>query len=116
MGIRDRDSISDGYFVVDIAGFVEGNPTSTRQVVDFPASYHNGAAGFAFADGHSEIHRWRSSQFLQPVKKGQTPPLYVAGRAQQASAALFWMAVSSTPAKCLWLHCGCDLTETSSAM
>ncbi len=25
---------------------------------DLPASYHNGAAGFSFADGHSEIHKW----------------------------------------------------------
>jgi prepilin-type N-terminal cleavage/methylation domain-containing protein/prepilin-type processing-associated H-X9-DG protein len=29
--------------------------------VDQPASYHNGAAGFAFADGHSEIHKWVDS-------------------------------------------------------
>ena len=27
--------------------------------VDWPGSYHNLACGFAFADGHSEIHRWR---------------------------------------------------------
>jgi prepilin-type N-terminal cleavage/methylation domain-containing protein/prepilin-type processing-associated H-X9-DG protein len=26
--------------------------------VDFPANYHNGGAGIAFADGHSEMHRW----------------------------------------------------------
>ena len=26
--------------------------------IDAPGSYHNGACGFAFADGHSEIHRW----------------------------------------------------------
>jgi prepilin-type processing-associated H-X9-DG protein len=26
--------------------------------LDAPGSYHNGACGFAFADGHSEIHRW----------------------------------------------------------
>lgn len=26
--------------------------------VDAPGSYHNGACGFAFADGHSEIHKW----------------------------------------------------------
>jgi prepilin-type N-terminal cleavage/methylation domain-containing protein/prepilin-type processing-associated H-X9-DG protein len=25
---------------------------------DKPATYHNNASGFAFADGHSEIHRW----------------------------------------------------------
>jgi prepilin-type N-terminal cleavage/methylation domain-containing protein/prepilin-type processing-associated H-X9-DG protein len=26
--------------------------------LDAPGSYHNGACGFAFADGHSEIHKW----------------------------------------------------------
>jgi prepilin-type processing-associated H-X9-DG protein len=25
-----------------------------------PASYHNGAAGFAFADSHAEIHEWKN--------------------------------------------------------
>jgi len=29
------------------------------QIIDQPATYHNGAAGFAFADGHSEIHKWK---------------------------------------------------------
>ena len=29
---------------------------------DRPASYHNGACGFAFADGHSEVHRWLSEK------------------------------------------------------
>ena len=26
--------------------------------IDVPGSYHNGGCGFAFADGHSETHRW----------------------------------------------------------
>ena len=26
--------------------------------IDDPGSYHNGACGFAFADGHSEFHKW----------------------------------------------------------
>ncbi|MBX3745767.1 MAG: type II secretion system protein [Verrucomicrobiae bacterium] len=43
------DSINDGWFV--------NNPTGT-QWSDLPASYHNGAGGLTFADGHSEIHRW----------------------------------------------------------
>jgi len=29
--------------------------------VDQPASYHKGAAGFGFADGHSEVHKWKGS-------------------------------------------------------
>jgi len=30
----------------------------TPVIVDYPADYHGKAAGIAFADGHSEIHRW----------------------------------------------------------
>jgi prepilin-type N-terminal cleavage/methylation domain-containing protein/prepilin-type processing-associated H-X9-DG protein len=36
------------------------NPRSNGWI-DEPATYHNGAAGFAFADGHSEVHKWRGS-------------------------------------------------------
>lgn len=34
-------------------------PNSANNIPDAPATYHNNAAGFAFADGHSEIHKWR---------------------------------------------------------
>jgi len=36
--------------------------------VDLPASFHNGAGGFAFADGHSEIHKWKVSTTKHPVR------------------------------------------------
>jgi prepilin-type N-terminal cleavage/methylation domain-containing protein/prepilin-type processing-associated H-X9-DG protein len=49
------DSINDGYWVVEMTGYP--NPATTK-IVDFPASYHNRAGGFSFADGHSEIKRW----------------------------------------------------------
>ena len=45
------DSIND-------AGFFNPHQTSW---VDQPANYHNAAAGVAFADGHSEIHKWKGS-------------------------------------------------------
>jgi prepilin-type N-terminal cleavage/methylation domain-containing protein/prepilin-type processing-associated H-X9-DG protein len=44
------DSINDAWMVTDVQN------TGTWE--DLPASYHNGAAGFSFADGHSEIHKW----------------------------------------------------------
>jgi prepilin-type N-terminal cleavage/methylation domain-containing protein/prepilin-type processing-associated H-X9-DG protein len=44
------DSIND-------AGFF--NPEVATAIEDVPATYHNGACGFAFADGHSDIHRWK---------------------------------------------------------
>jgi prepilin-type processing-associated H-X9-DG protein len=28
---------------------------------DLAGSYHNGACGFGFADGHSEVHKWQES-------------------------------------------------------
>jgi prepilin-type N-terminal cleavage/methylation domain-containing protein len=35
---------------------------------DLPASYHNHAGCFAFADGHSEIHKWLNSGTCVPVR------------------------------------------------
>ena len=32
--------------------------SASARIVDFPASFHNGAGGISFADGHSEIHKW----------------------------------------------------------
>jgi prepilin-type N-terminal cleavage/methylation domain-containing protein/prepilin-type processing-associated H-X9-DG protein len=50
-----EDSINDGYFAVEMDNY----PTaSSTKIIDYPASYHDRAAGFAFADGHSEIHKW----------------------------------------------------------
>ena len=52
------DSINDGFFI--------NNPTSANWQ-DIPASYHNGACGFSFADGHSEIKKWLSPASKYPV-------------------------------------------------
>lgn len=63
-----EDSINDAFFVVQMAGYP--NPSSTY-MVDYPASYHNGAAGFAFGDGHSEIHKWLDPRTKPSLRKGQ---------------------------------------------
>jgi prepilin-type N-terminal cleavage/methylation domain-containing protein/prepilin-type processing-associated H-X9-DG protein len=41
---------------------------------DLPASYHNGASSFSFADGHSEIHKWlqANGQTVYPVTRNTT--------------------------------------------
>jgi prepilin-type N-terminal cleavage/methylation domain-containing protein len=38
---------------------------------DLAASYHAGACGIGFADGHGEIHKWKDKGTLQPVRKGE---------------------------------------------
>ncbi len=35
-------------------------------LIDMPATYHNGACGFSFADGHSEIKKWAGPLFTHP--------------------------------------------------
>jgi prepilin-type N-terminal cleavage/methylation domain-containing protein/prepilin-type processing-associated H-X9-DG protein len=57
------DSINDGFFINDPTW----NPPAWS---DMPASYHNGACGFAFADGHSEIHRWLFASTKKPSRRG----------------------------------------------
>jgi prepilin-type N-terminal cleavage/methylation domain-containing protein/prepilin-type processing-associated H-X9-DG protein len=56
------DSINNG---LQITPDGDKNTTTWR---DMPASYHNGAAGFAFADGHSEIHQWQDSSTDQAMQ------------------------------------------------
>ena len=55
---EDDKSLNDGGFAVigppSDGAWKEGD----EKMIDWPAWYHNGAAGFAFADGHSEIKRW----------------------------------------------------------
>jgi prepilin-type N-terminal cleavage/methylation domain-containing protein/prepilin-type processing-associated H-X9-DG protein len=67
-----EDSINDGMFVVDMNGYPD-RPALFR-MVDLPASYHGGAGGFSFADGHAELKRWTHRDTLRPVVPGQVIP------------------------------------------
>lgn len=53
------DSINDGFFIAD---------ANAAQWGDVPASSHNGACVFSFADGHSDAHRWTSATSIYPVR------------------------------------------------
>jgi prepilin-type N-terminal cleavage/methylation domain-containing protein/prepilin-type processing-associated H-X9-DG protein len=69
------DSINDGWFV--------NNPTGT-QWSDLPASYHNGAGGLTFADGHAEIHKWLEGATKKPsVQGGANLPFAVPSNARR---------------------------------
>jgi prepilin-type N-terminal cleavage/methylation domain-containing protein/prepilin-type processing-associated H-X9-DG protein len=53
------DSMNDSGFFSVSGGLNLATGKATGAWVDWPANYHNGAAGFAMADGHSEIHPWK---------------------------------------------------------
>jgi len=47
------DSVNAGGFANQMV-----EKESDARIIDFPASFHNGAAGISFADGHAEIRKW----------------------------------------------------------
>jgi prepilin-type N-terminal cleavage/methylation domain-containing protein/prepilin-type processing-associated H-X9-DG protein len=55
------DTINDGFFVNRLDDYEWGN---------LPASYHNGAANFSFADGHTERHQWVVPDTVRPARPG----------------------------------------------
>ena len=61
------DSINDGEWCTSMNGWPD-QPNSWI-MIDFPASYHNGSGGLSFADGHSEIHKWRDPRTIPPIGK-----------------------------------------------
>ena len=55
------DTINDGFFVNRLGDYAWGN---------LPASFHNRAANFSFADGHTETHRWIVGDTVRPPVPG----------------------------------------------
>jgi prepilin-type N-terminal cleavage/methylation domain-containing protein/prepilin-type processing-associated H-X9-DG protein len=83
------DSINDGWFVF----CNNADPTERSVWSDLPASYHGGAGGFSFADGHSEIKKWKVGTTLRPVLKNTTGfPVPVGGDTRD----VVWIATRST--------------------
>ncbi len=66
-----EDSINDGTIFTGV-----DNPST---IIDIPASYHNGAAGFSFGDGHAEIHKWQSPRIRKPIQTIALNNLSVSG-------------------------------------
>lgn len=63
-----EDSIDWGNFLTKMDGYHEVNPVEAAYgFFDLPGMYHNKACGFSFADGHSEIHKWRDSRTFPPL-------------------------------------------------
>jgi prepilin-type N-terminal cleavage/methylation domain-containing protein/prepilin-type processing-associated H-X9-DG protein len=60
-------TINDGWYI-----FCNNGPTGNLWS-DMPASYHNSACGFSFADGHSEIKRWQVPSTVVPFTTWPIP-------------------------------------------
>jgi prepilin-type N-terminal cleavage/methylation domain-containing protein/prepilin-type processing-associated H-X9-DG protein len=79
------DCIDDAWLITD--------PTTPNEWFNLPASYHNGALGVSFADGHAEIHKWRDARTIQPVTQVWRSGEWVSA---PGSVDINWMQARST--------------------
>ncbi len=79
---ENPDTINDGSLVVSMA----------QIVVDYPANYHGGGASLAFADGHTEIHKWKDAFLaLTPIPNLINPSTEVGVAAPVPCQDLAWI-------------------------
>jgi prepilin-type N-terminal cleavage/methylation domain-containing protein len=86
-----EDRVNWSNFMTMMNGYP--NDPSQYQLGDLPGMYHNLACGFSFADGHSEIHRWRDGRTIPPM--GAITPL-APSFACPGNADVAWLQEAST--------------------
>jgi prepilin-type N-terminal cleavage/methylation domain-containing protein len=88
------DSINDAACAVQMA-----KPgATTAQIIDFPASYYKGACGLSYADGHSEIHKWRGTKIKAPARYNNYLALNVPA-GDSVNDIIWWSDVTTVAAK-----------------
>lgn len=93
---ENPQSINDAWMVED--------PTDPRienlAWVDCPASYHNGACGISFCDGHAGLKKWRDSTVLDQTQMNVGPGSTWSSPAQSNYLPdILWMVNRSTALK-----------------
>jgi prepilin-type N-terminal cleavage/methylation domain-containing protein/prepilin-type processing-associated H-X9-DG protein len=87
-------SINDAAFAVQMQ---HAHTLGQARIIDFPASYHNGACGLAFADGHSEIKKWVDNRTVEPANFGN--PLPSLNVASPDNKDVLWMSERTSSLK-----------------
>jgi len=92
---ENPDSINDAAFAVAMG--VPGRVTTTWQ--DIPATYHCGGCGFSFADGHSEIKKWKDPRTLGPSMRTTYLFRMAYGQTQPNNPDILWVMDRTTAPK-----------------
>ncbi|HEY5912192.1 MAG TPA: hypothetical protein VJA21_16435 [Verrucomicrobiae bacterium] len=83
---ENPDSINNAAFAVKM------DMSGTRAAwQDGPATYHGGACGFAFADGHSEIKKWRDARTTGKYMQTTYLVSFSFGQLQPGNPDIQWM-------------------------
>lgn len=100
------DSINDGYFLNKAPKSYTASATGGNYYgkwTDLPASYHNGATSFSYADGHALLHRWQQSSTVLPALPNVAKlPIALSSTSASALEDFNWvlahMSIYNTPA------------------
>lgn len=79
------ESLNNGVFSVDM--------TESR-IFDWPANYHSNASALAFADGRSELKRWRDPRTTPRALKGE--PLQTGRTDSPGNPDVVWLQERTT--------------------
>ena len=71
--IDEGPTINDAFFAIDMDTYDPLNWPGKR-TIDCMASYHNKAGSLSYADGHSEIHKWRDARTCGIEFRGWSSP------------------------------------------
>ena len=85
------DSINDAACAVQMA---RAGATSAM-IIDFPASYHGGACGLSFADGHAEIRKWKGKTIQPPVRYSNGSLTLVVPAGDSVKDVIWWSEVTT---------------------
>jgi prepilin-type N-terminal cleavage/methylation domain-containing protein/prepilin-type processing-associated H-X9-DG protein len=86
------DEHPDGINAGGFANMMVESAAAAR-IIDFPASYHNGAGGISFADGHAEIRKWVDPRTRPEPHYNNNLPLNVAS---PNNPDMLWLAARSS--------------------
>jgi len=83
--------LDENQYSINGNGFATVGPDQppNYRMIDWPGIYHNGACGFAFGDGHSEIHKWKDSRTFLKSLASSVPT-------QSGNQDIWWMSVKTT--------------------
>jgi prepilin-type N-terminal cleavage/methylation domain-containing protein/prepilin-type processing-associated H-X9-DG protein len=92
---ENPQGINDAGFAVVCANAASA---TACYLVDYPAPYHNGGAGLSFADGHAEVHKFKSTVITKASAiAGGTPLPQVTGTVANGLVTdISWMADNAT--------------------
>jgi len=81
MDERD-DGVDDGFFGLDMVD---------NYIRNFPSDFHGGVGAVTFADGHAELHRWRSAEVQRRQQSGPATTVYSVDMVAEDNPDLLWL-------------------------